>query len=591
MGPIRYVARRTVKYLAPHVGLIAVTWGISIVIVFLQSLTAWLGAEYLIRLLQPEQVGVFAVFDEKTSSFVLDLFEGIVAVTIGDRSRHDALIWGVVVLSGAGISVAVLRVIKLYLIARMNQSILFTIRQKLFYRLTHLESAFSKNNRPGEVTSLFINDVNQLNYLFVDAADRLFMQPIRLLLALYLMLSLSWELTLWSLAVLIPGGVVIHFIGLSMHKLTDQTMTKIATVSGHLTEYLSTALIARSMAREDFERTKFAEETGAYKNLMTKTMLYDAMTPQVVKLLFILSVALLLIIGGHYLFVAESIAAVSLLKLAFLLPLVAYPMEALATLYVSYQSSSASALRLFKLLDEPVKIDDQDGVAVDEIKKAIEFKNVRYDIEGEIILSNVSFAIPTGSLVCFFGPSGAGKSTLLSLLAKFDIPDAGNVLIDQTDLVDVRGDLWREKLGIITQEPTLLYGTIRDNLVYAKSDAFDDEIKKVLHQVGLLTGKTDRLPDGLDTQVGNRGEKLSGGERQRVTIARALLRDPILMLIDEPTTQLDAENKQRVIEALQTLRGKMTIVVATHDQEVKKIADRVITINHGAVTDIDELKG
>ncbi|MDH5509201.1 MAG: ABC transporter ATP-binding protein/permease [Nitrospinota bacterium] len=580
LGNVAFVLLRTWGYLIPHVGAIIVTWVISVMVIAIQAVSVWIGAEFINKILRLDITSPSST-NAIPSGKVAVFLDQAVAGALTRATHYETLVASVAALFLLGVMMALIRVVKLYIIASVNQQILFTIRNALFSRLTLLNLSFSRINRPGEVASLFIQDVNQLNYLFIDAADRVFMQPMRLAVAMFLMASISPELTLMALAILLPGGAIIHIVGVRIHSLTGRMMEKVALVQGHLTEYLSTVILARALSREDMERKKFDRETDANRKLMVKVMLMDAMAPQVVNILFIVATSALLIIGGRAVLVEGTITSGDLIKLSLLLPMVTNPLEALATLYVSYQSSSACALRVFRFLDHEKKPFPEGEKQVGRPLESVTLEKVSYGVDATDILTDISFSIPAGAMLAVYGPSGSGKTTMLALLAKFDVCREGAVRIDGEDIKHLDGIHWRKSLGIVTQEPLLINGAIRENLLYARPDATESQMIEALTRASLWSGEGSYLPSGLDTEVGNRGDMLSGGERQRLTIARATLHDPGMMLIDEPTSQLDQESRMAIRQTLLNLKKGRTIVVATHDKMIRDIADFEARMENG----------
>jgi len=577
-----YVLARTWRYLRPHMGAIIATWVMSLMLIAIQAVAVWIGAEFISNILRIDISS--APVNDAASGRAAAFLDRTVSGALTRATAYDTLVAAVAALFVLGTMMSVIRVVKLYIIAHVNQTILFTIRNTLFSRLTRLDMSFSRINRPGEVASLFIQDVDQLNYLFIDAADRMFMQPIRLAVAVFLMASISPTLTLMALVILMPGGALIHLVGLRIHSLTRRLMEKVAQVQGHLTEYLSTVILARALSREEMERRKFDLETDAKRRLMVKVMLMDAMAPQVVRILFMAASSAMLIIGGWAALVEGTISGSDLIKMSLLLPMVTNPLEALATLYVSYQSSSASALRVFRFLDREKKQLPEGSVRTAFPRESVELENVSYALNGSNILKKVSFRIPAGAMLAIYGPSGSGKTTLLSLLAKFDLCQEGAIRIDGDDIKSLDGVHWRKSLGIVTQEPLLINGSIRDNLTYARPGATETQMIEALKRASLWGDEGPYLPRGLDTQVGNRGDMLSGGERQRLTLARATLHDPGMMLIDEPTSQLDHESRVAIRQTLLNLKKGRTMVVATHDSMIRDIADYEAMIENGRLT-------
>jgi len=271
------------------------------------------------------------------------------------------------------------------------------------------------------------------------------------------------------------------------------------------------------------------------------------------------------------------------IKMTFLLPLVTYPLESLASLSNSVRESLASAKRVFNFLDQESPWRElPNAISPAPFREEIVLKNVEYQLEGTRILKDVSLTIPRGVVMVICGPSGAGKTTILSLLAAFIHCTSGLITVDGADIRVFRAANWRRQLGIVPQDCVLLNATVRENLLYARSNANDAEMGEALKQAG-IDRNCALLRDGLDTLVGNRGEMLSGGERQRLTIARALLNNPSILLLDEPTSMLDYDHKVLIGEVIQTIANNRTVIIASHDPYLRKMADLVVELNEGRV--------
>lgn len=573
---------RLLKYLYPHGSIILITWAFSLLVLALQGISVWVGGGFIEKLLTKQPLGMGGGDSGALATFM----DSISVKVLQQSTPFKSLMAGVGVLVGAGLLTALFRIVKLYLFIRVNQQILTQIRTEMFSHLTRLDLLFSRRYKHGEIVSLFTGDVNQLRMAIFDIADRIFMQPLRLIMSFALMFSLSVDITLWVIVLLIFSSFAIHFAGDRIEVVSRRLMEKGAKLQGHLTEYLSVVVLARSLGREEEEKTRFHKACRDLADTDIELSMTDAVSPQIVKNLFFLTGGVLLIVGGHKVLVSQTMTGGALIKMTLLLPVATYPLEALASLYVSVRSSIASAKRIFRFLDEEETSRDlPDALEPGPFGDRIELRNVGYVVDGVPIIRNVSLAIPHGSKVIVHGPSGAGKTTLLSLVAALARCTSGSIQIDGVDLRRLKSMTWRQRLGIVPQEPILLNGTIRDNLLYARPDAEDKLLQHVLGEA-LMWGEEHTFAKGLDTEVGNRGEMLSGGERQRLAIARALLNDPEVLLMDEPTAMLDRSAKEKIRDSIYSVAQGKTLFLATHDPFLHEIADILIKIESGRVVEI-----
>jgi subfamily B ATP-binding cassette protein MsbA len=579
---------RMLGYLRPYRLTVAATWLISIIVVGLQVVSVWVGAILVEKILIPSGTAM-APLTAPGTGFVTQALDGFVGSLLKGAAPFRSLLTAALIVFGAQVLVAALRIVKHILFARVIQSILARVRHQMFERLTECDLAFHKRYRHGETASLFLMDVDQINSGLIDSADRLFLQPVRLCVGIGLMAMLSWPLTVCVLAVLILAGAFIHLTGKRMEDRFRAVSEKRAEVQGHLVEYLSTVIVARALGRERQEQGRFDDRCRLLRDTLVQATVIGAVTPAVVEIIFLAAGAVILVWCGYQVLVLGAMSSSVVIRMTFLLPLVTYPLEALASLSNSVRQSLASSKRVFSFLDQPAPWRElPNAIDPPPFRRGIVLSNVGYESEGKRILDGVSLTIPHGSVVVIYGPSGAGKSTLLSLLAAFIHCTDGLVAVDGTDIRLFRAAVWRRQLGIVPQDCVLLNATVRENLLYAKPGASDAEVFAALGQAGI--GKDcPLLRNGLDTFVGNRGEMLSGGERQRLTIARALLNNPGILLLDEPTSMLDHEHKVLIGQVIRTIADRRTVVIASHDFYLREMADIAIELNEGRVAAVNEV--
>jgi ATP-binding cassette, subfamily B, bacterial MsbA len=570
---------RLLKYLRPHMPVIAITWAMSLLVLGCQVLTLWVGAGFIQKvLLSKELVG-----HTTTSSVVLGTLNDIVDRLLSAATPFASLVTAVVVILLTQTLTIALRVGKMYMLAKVSQNIVVHVRSEAFAHLIRLDLAFSRKRPPGEVASLFLRDTEYLDQALVNTADRMFMQPIRLAIALTLMFLLSPVLASWTLVLVVVNGAFVHFIGAKIERLNDRSLDRTAQLQGRFTEYLTTVPVSRAFGREASEEKDFIARCSELKTLTVRFIIMDALAPQFVSAIFILVGGAVLLVGGHQVLVTGTLPGETLLKMLAVLPMLTYPMEALASLYADLRSSIAAAKRVFGFLGlRALEVDREDAVEPPSFSSELALEGVGLEIGTTTILSDASLRVGSGSTVVLYGPSGSGKTTILNLLAGFSRPTSGRVLVDGVDLDRCRMHSWREQLGIVFQEPVLLNDTIRGNMRYAVPDADDDLIRKTLRDA-LLESENTIFREGLDTQVGNRGEFLSGGERQRLTVARALLRDPKILLLDEPTSMLDDESRLEIRKTIQAVARNRTVVIATHDADLREMADVTLAVENGRV--------
>jgi len=576
------IVLRLLSYLRPHWPVIAVTWVASIAVLVLQGLSVWVGAEFVAELLG----GVREPVAGASGSELVAVLDRIARGLMERESRFEGLLLAIGVLIGSALLAAALRVLKHVIFARVNRDVITQVRIEMFQRLSELDLVFSRTHLHGEITTLFVQDADALRVAIIATVDRIFMQPLRLLAAAVLMCSLSLPLGALTIALLVMSSVSVRYSGQRLETVARRFMEKIGQLQGVLTEFLSAAVIARSLGRLGSERERFAKASRSLGRADVDLAVTNAIAPEVVNGLFIISGGVLLLVGGYQTLVTGTLNGEVLIKLVLLVPMASYPIEGLASLYLSWRRSMASAKRIFDLMDRPpARPEPPDAVQALPLREAIEIRGVGYRVEGLTILSGIDLRIERGTTVALCGPSGSGKTTLLGLIAGILDHSEGEITLDGLDIRRIRASSWQQRLGVVTQDPILLNASVRENLLYACPGASDAQLLEAMAAASIGCDEID-----LDTPTGNRGELLSGGERQRLTIARALLTEPDVLIMDEPTTMLDSANRDRVRAAIEAAAQRCTLVMATHDQHLLEMADVVVQLQTGKMVAVDTTK-
>ena len=576
---------RLLNYLRPYWRRVVLVILLALLSVIVQGLSVWVGAEFIGGLLSGHPSPV-----DTQAPPVLAMLDTLARRVLSQATPYRSLLCGVFVLIGVRFFLGALQVWRIVLLSRTSQSILATLRASLFDRLTLMDISFTRKVRPGEVASVFIRDVDQIHQALVDILETAVMHPARLLFVIVLMLAESWTLTIWLLAWLAIGGVAVHYSGNAIERACHTALETISKMQGGLVEYLSSCILARMSNREDFERRQFRGMSDAISHQLVRIIYLRNLSYEAVRCLFAVCGTGILIIGGYQVFVVHSLEASALLRMVLLLALGVSSAENLASLYGASRVSLASLKRVYAFLDLPVTIQGAPGLAIEgSLQCGITVRDVDFEDDGNRILTAVSFDVARNQRVVIVGPSGAGKSTVLALLAGVLCPTRGSIAIDGVDLRHISISSWRAGVGIVTQDPVLLNTTVRENLLYACPCADDARLIQVLRAAQFGTEEY-ALRLLLDRPVGNRGDLLSGGERQRIAIARAILPNPHVLLMDEPTSMLDASARQAVRDTILEASISRTLVLVTHDAALGEIADLELLMESGRVVDRRERK-
>jgi ABC-type multidrug transport system fused ATPase/permease subunit len=477
--------------------------------------------------------------------------------------------------------------VQTYLINWVGQRALQDLRIQLFEHLQRLSIGFYSRNKAGVLISRITNDVQALDQLVTEGIQTLFSATLTLIGTTVILIVLDPSLalvTFLTFPVLLVGSVIFRIASSGAYRLTRE---KIALVTAYLQETLSGVRIVRAFGQEPRHRRRFAELNDEHRDANMQTVYLNAAYFPSVELLSAVATAAILIYGGNQ--VLDGAVTIGVLA-SFIFYLQSFfdPIQSLSQLYTTYQAGMAALDKIFELLDEEPDLRDRpDAVELPRVRGEIEFENVTFAYglkEDEApALENVSLHVPPGQTVALVGATGAGKSTLAKLVARFYDPHSGRVLIDGHDLRDVTEHSLRSQLGIVPQEGFLFSGTIRDNIAFGAPDT-GDEVRKAARAVG-ADEFIMKLPDGYDTEVGERGVHLSAGQRQLVAFARAAAADPRILILDEATSNVDVRTESQIEHGLRRLLAGRTAIVIAHRLSTIRSAGRIVVLDHGRIAE------
>ena len=464
-----------------------------------------------------------------------------------------------------------------YLSTVTSQEVVISLRQKLFSRILHFPLSFFNRHQTGYLVSR-IKEVDSLGALFSSVVN-LFGSVFNLIFALCIMLYLSWELTLISLAVLPLFYIVNRRYAGSLRQVSRDYMEKGAMVSRQYQETLSGINVVKSSAAEDREREKVEVNLRGFLQTGIDRNVIGSLANELVALVAALGGFLVLWYSGRGM-IAGSLTVGTYIAAAGYLVKLYSPIQTLATAGIAFQPALAALQRVSELMTT-VTEDEKGKLPVAGLEGRIAFHEVcfSYDSDREVI-HDMSFEIKEGEKVAFVGPSGAGKSTILNLLLGFYKPDKGSVLIDGRNIDSLSLQGLRERIGIVSQNTFLFNESIRNNILYSNPQATEDDMVKAAKFANAHDFITE-LSHGYDTVVGEQGFALSGGQRQRLSIARAILKNPDIIIFDEATSELDSEAEGRIKDMLTTL--SQTCIIITHKPFLLSFVDRVVALEEGRI--------
>jgi len=472
-----------------------------------------------------------------------------------------------------------------YLVARAEQSVNRDLRDRVYDHLVELDLAFFGRVRMGQIVSRLTTEVETLRTLVTAELSKMLSAVFEFGTALVAMLAISWKLTVAAFLV-IPGAMVIWGPLVRVLRRRDRRVLHLGgEVNAHIQETLAGIRLVKASSAEGRERRRFHNLTGEYFRTFLRAELARSLAAPVTEMLAALGTVILLWYGARLVVGGELSGALFVGFLGLSLKLYA-PVKNVAKFPATAQPGLVAAERVFEFLDAPVEIRDRPGVKpFPGFRSEVAFENVTFAYrEGEPVLHDVSFTVPRGSVIALVGPSGAGKSTLVDLLGRFFEVTSGRVTMDGVDVRDIPIADLRGQLGIVSQDTVLFHDSVRANIAYGRPEATDEEIERAARAAHAHDFIVE-IPNGYDTVVGERGTELSGGQRQRIAIARAILRDPPILIFDEATSALDTESERLVQAAVERLLEGRTVLVIAHRLSTVQRADRILVLDRGRVVE------
>ena len=470
-----------------------------------------------------------------------------------------------------------------YLVSYIGQRVVVDVREVMFKKFQRMPMAYFDKHQTGETMSYVTNDVGAIQAALVDNLIEFFTEAAILVGSIVLMLYIDWKLTLLTLITVPMVGYAMKIFGRKIKRSGTLIQERVAGITAMLQESISSIRVVKSFAREDYETKRFhAENMLTFQAVMKNVQLTSLLTPTV-EFLAALAVTLIVWFGGYEV-VNGVMSAGSLVAFLTYAVNLANPVKRLSRIYGRMQQAMAAIDRIFSVLDMEETVNDKpDAKVLPKVQGKVSVEGVTFSYDDKHnALEDVSFEVAPGQMIAFVGPSGAGKSTIANLIPRFYDVQAGAIKIDGYDIRDVTLNSLREQIGIVPQETLLFSTTVMENIRYGRLDATDEEV-----MAAAVAANADKfireLPDGYQTQIGERGLNLSGGQRQRMAIARAMLKNPQILILDEATSALDTESEKIVQAALDELMVGRTSFVIAHRLSTIFGADQIFVIDKGKI--------
>ena len=459
------------------------------------------------------------------------------------------------------------------------------LRNKLYSHFHYLSLSYFNKNKSGELTAVLVNDIDNMRNSLSIMFQKLFVEPINIIILMSLLFIVSTKLALIALLIIPVSGIIIFGISHSIRRRSARSQAQLAGMTSMIAETIGSMRIVKAFATKGFEINRFAKETQKYYKLMLRRDRLRFVSSPVSETFGATIAALLLWVGARDVLVIESISSEDFLRFILLLFSLFQPLKNLTNVVNELQNGLASADRVFTIMDIKSDIQDVDNAAeVNDLKNSLSFDNVSfsYGDEKDKVLSNINFQINKGEILALVGPSGAGKSTLVDLIPRFYDTLDGSIKIDGKDIKELKINSLRSLMGIVTQETFLFDDSVRANIAYGLENISDDKIKDAAIAANAHEFIKE-LPDGYNTIIGERGVSLSGGQKQRIAIARAIVKNPPILILDEATSSLDSESEKHVQSAIENLMSERTVFVIAHRLSTVHNANKILVLENGKI--------
>lgn len=521
--------------------------------------------------------------------FVVDLFNYQFIKIIVEQGKIEALILICVTVVIVFFLKNLFRYLALFFLTPLRNLVVRDIRRDLFDKLLSLPIAYFSEERKGDILTRITSDVQEIEHSIISTLEATFKEPATIIIFLGAMLYISPELTVFVFVMIAVTGTIVGQIGKSLKNTSLKGQNKLGDLISMVEESISGLRIVKAFNAEDYQAGKLAKENDEHARIVTRMLRQRDLSSPLSEFLGIGIVVTVLWFGGRLVLNPENgMQAQTFIGFMVIFSQLISPAKSFSTAFYNIQRGLASVERVRKILDAENNIVEQkDAKEQASFEQELEFKNVSfayYHFDDRKVLDQINFKVKKGKTIAIVGQSGAGKSTLVDLIPRFYDPVEGQILIDGEDIKSFKLKALRSMMGIVSQEPILFNDTVHNNISFSAENISKEDViraAKIANAHEFIT----KLENGYDTYIGDRGGKLSGGERQRLTIARAVLSDPAILILDEATSSLDTQSEKLVQDAIGKLMENRTAIVIAHRLSTIQSADEIIVLNEGKIVE------
>jgi subfamily B ATP-binding cassette protein MsbA len=470
-------------------------------------------------------------------------------------------------------------------LTKLKTGVLRDLREKMFKKIIELPVPYYSEKRKGDIMARMLGDINEVQNSFFMVLELIIKEPLTIVFSLIAMINISWKLTLFVFIFIPISGFIISKIGKSLKLKSKKAQQENGHLISVVEETLSGLKVVKSYNAENYFSQTFNDSVNRLYKLTNSIGKKNNLASPMSEFLGIVVISVLLFYGGNLVLVEKSLDGSLFIAYIGLAYNILTPAKAISKASYQVKNGLAAAERVFEVLEVENTITDKvDAITIEQFNHQIQLKQITFAYNDEAVLKNFSLTIPKGKTIALVGQSGSGKSTIANLLTRFYDVNEGEILIDNHNLKDVTMKSLRSLTGLVTQDSIMFNGTIKDNIRLGKLDATDEEIIEALKIANAYEFVKD-LPQGVETNIGDSGNKLSGGQKQRLSIARAVLKNPPIMILDEATSALDTESEKFVQVALENMMQNRTSVVIAHRLSTIQKADVIVVMHKGEIVE------
>ena len=512
-----------------------------------------------------------------------DYINYLITKTTIDQGAEKALLYLIITIISMFLLKNLFSYLGLYFITFLKNGVLKNLRNAIYSKIVTLPVSYYSEKKKGDILSRISDDVNQVQNSLLAILELIIKEPLQILFAIITMFLISVKLTVFVFLFIPIAGAIISRIGKSLKKNSDRVQREQGVFLSTLEETLGGLKIIKSFNAEKRFNSKFNDSTERFYQFANTLHNRQNLAGPTSEFLGIATIAGLLWYGGSMVLIEQTLTGGAFITFMALSYQILTPAKAISKATYRVRTGNASAQRILEIIDEESPLEDhKKSINKNDFNSSIELKNIDFKYEDDYVLSNFNLTIPKGANVALVGQSGSGKSTIANLISRFYDVNNGSILIDSVDIKNIKKQSLRKLIGLVTQDSILFNDSIRNNVAIADNAISDEEIIEAL-KVANAWEFVSKLPDGIHTNVGDSGNKLSGGQKQRISIARAVLKNPPIMVLDEATSALDTESEHLVQKALENMMKNRTSIVIAHRLSTIQNADTIIVMQQGQI--------